>query len=682
MVRISKLMSLAAMAVLSAQPLSAQVTIYRDKYGIPSIQSAKLADAVYGLGYVMALDNAERMALNFKQARGRMAEVEGRNALLADGFLRSLGFEEIAEAKAKSLAGDTAVRIRAFCEGANRGLVEQKGKIPTWIEPITPVDVLALTQLVNAAFPLQDIQRQLLPGTGSNQFAVSGKRSSNGHAIISMDPHLSWSGILSWYEFAIYSNEVQFHGITLPGLPFGSMGHTDRVAWCMTNNNPDLFDFYTVKTNPDNPKKYSYHGEWKDFEDATYELRYLENGKLETRKQTTRKTAWGPIVPLRSQAVRLSMLGSWDVLDETLNMARAKDARELREALRPVGLSMWNIVYGDVNGSIGYQYNARVPKRDESFDWTKPVPGDSPKTKWGAPLSIDELPHVEKPSSNLLVNANSSPWLTPQDGEIKKEWPAYVTSYPATTRYDRLAALLKTDYHVSPENAMWYATDTQVPYARAAVQALSGGRRRGAPGIDPETQRALDVLGRWPGRSDLLSRGCVLFVYWLRTDRRNADLARRAGQGQTWTAEERDSALASLKKAAAEMMKDHGRLDIPWGEFHVTQRGSKTAGVTGFGYVVPGDSSAAVAPASGAFKDGKIICSGGSSFRMVVNLDPKGVRSWSILPYGNSNDPNNPHFADQIEMFGRGEYKDTVFGLDRIRKEAVSKVTLVRSPSK
>src|SRR5437667_920760 len=79
---------------------AADVTIYRDKFGIPSIVGKTLTDAVYGLGYATAQDNAERMALNYKQARGRLAEVEGRNQLLTDGFIRALGIEEMAQEKA------------------------------------------------------------------------------------------------------------------------------------------------------------------------------------------------------------------------------------------------------------------------------------------------------------------------------------------------------------------------------------------------------------------------------------------------------------------------------------------------------------------------------------------------------------------------------------------------------
>src|SRR5205085_4825002 len=129
----------------------------------------------------------------------------------------------MAEAKATALTGEIKAIMDSYCAGANRAIAEQKGKIPSWIEPFTTVDVLALTQLINAAFPLQDIAAQLLPGTGSNQFAVGKKRSANGHAILSTDPHLKWTGIMAWYEFSVYARDISFHGITLPGLPFGSI---------------------------------------------------------------------------------------------------------------------------------------------------------------------------------------------------------------------------------------------------------------------------------------------------------------------------------------------------------------------------------------------------------------------------------------------------------------------------
>src|SRR5437867_3151392 len=88
---------LAALLISSAR---ADITIYRDSFGTPSVVATKLDDAEYGLGYATVMDNAERMALNYKQARGRLAEVQGRGQLLTDGFIRALGIEDLAEAKA------------------------------------------------------------------------------------------------------------------------------------------------------------------------------------------------------------------------------------------------------------------------------------------------------------------------------------------------------------------------------------------------------------------------------------------------------------------------------------------------------------------------------------------------------------------------------------------------------
>lgn len=647
---------------------NAAVTLYRDPFQVPSIEAKNLPDALFGLGYAMASDNAEQMARNYKQARGRSAEVEGKAQLAQDGFLRGLGIEAFAEAKAPTLDGEMAVLLKSFCEGANRALAEQKGTLPDWIQPFTPVDVLALTQLLNAAFPLQDLMNQLLPGTGSNEFIVGAKRSATGHPVLSIDPHLNWMRPFLWYEFALYTPEFSFRGITASGLPFGVMGHTNNVAWAFTNNNPALYGIFTVKNNPENSKQYRYHDEWRDYEDVALELQFRENGMLKTVRQNVRKTAWGPMLPFRNQSVRFAMLGNWGMLEQALAMARAKDAKQFRKALQIRGLSMWNLAYADTKGDIGYQYNAFLPRRDESFDWKQPVPGDTPKTKWGELWTLDELPHVENPKSALLINANTAPWLTPLGNEIKSEWPAYVTSYGSTTRYEGLKRLLEPDRKVTIDEAKRYATDTTVPHSEQSVQALVAAAKNGERYRD-----ALQVLQKWDRRADVDSKGCALYLYWFLAEKQVPDLTRKASLGQPWTSEEQALALAALQSAGETLLKDHKRLDVSWGAVHILKRGAKTFPASGWGYVVPGDGTVAVNPNAGTFKDGQIHCTFGSSFRMIVHLDPKKVESWSILPYGNVQNPQSSSYTDQMALFGRGEYKPTYFGLAETRKHSTQK---------
>lgn len=643
-----------ALALLTAQ---SEIKIYRDLYGVPSIVASSYVDACYGLGYASVEDHGERMALNFKQARGRMGEVLGKGQLLTDGFLRSLGIEELARAKARA-RGPYRAPFEAFLAGANKALEDRKANLPAWIEPFDLVDLFSLAQLVNAAFPLQEVAGKLMPGSGSNQFAVAPSRSATGAPILSMDPHLPWNGPVTWYEYAIYTPEVTFRGITVPGLPAPVMGHNRKVAWCMTNNDPDLYDFFIVKPNPDNPRQYSYHGEWRNFEDTEVELRYLEDGEMKTQTQRVRRTAWGPMVPLRPQALYLSMLGSWEMLATSDGLVRSSNVEDARRALALLGLSMWNVVAADTAGGILYQYNARVNRRDPSFDWSKPIDGADPRTRLGELIPANDLPNAKNPSSGLLVNCNSAPWLTTLGDEISREWPAYVTTYGHTSRYDILSALLAADRKITLDEAKAYAVDTKVPYATEAIAALEDTRH---------ASPAVDVLRRWSRRADISSRGCALYAYWAR-DKEAAPLIRQAASGKSWTPEQAATAIRTLDAAAEKLKKDHGALSVEWGDVHRMSRGGWSVPVLGWGYVVGGD--AAVAPNSGPFKDGVFQCDFGSSWRMIVSLEASEIRSWSALPYGNSSDAKNPHYADQMALFGRGQYKEAPFGIEAARRAA------------
>ena len=60
-----------------------RVTIMRDKWGIPHVFGKTDADAVFGLMYAQAEDDFNRVELNYINAMGRLAEVEGEARDLA-----------------------------------------------------------------------------------------------------------------------------------------------------------------------------------------------------------------------------------------------------------------------------------------------------------------------------------------------------------------------------------------------------------------------------------------------------------------------------------------------------------------------------------------------------------------------------------------------------------------------
>ena len=66
------------------QKTAGQVTIMRDKWGIPHVFGKRDADAVFGMVYAQAEDDFNRVELNYINAMGRLAEVEGEKEVWRD----------------------------------------------------------------------------------------------------------------------------------------------------------------------------------------------------------------------------------------------------------------------------------------------------------------------------------------------------------------------------------------------------------------------------------------------------------------------------------------------------------------------------------------------------------------------------------------------------------------------
>ena len=217
---------------------------------------------------------------------------------------------------------------------------------------------------------------------------------------------------------------------------------------------------------------------------------------------------------------------------------------------------------------------------------------------------------------------------------------------------------------------MELATDCAVPYAAPTVDRLATLINAG---------NAIDVLKKWDKKSTVDSIGCVLYTYWLRENKGNSGLSSMAAKGEAWSDAQNQIAKDSLESAAKKMIAEQGELTTRWGAVQYMQRGKVKYPVQGFGYVATGSSIAAVSPSSAeaaTLKEGRSHATFGSSMRMIISLDPKGVQSWSVLPYGNSNVPASPHFSDQMELYSVGKYKPTSFGESNAKKHSVKNYTL------
>ena len=95
------------------------VTIIRDDFGVPHIYGKTDADAVFGLLYAQAEDDFNRVERNYIWATGRLAEVDGDEAIFSD--LRARLFMTIDDAKAAYESAPDWLKelCDAFADGMN-----------------------------------------------------------------------------------------------------------------------------------------------------------------------------------------------------------------------------------------------------------------------------------------------------------------------------------------------------------------------------------------------------------------------------------------------------------------------------------------------------------------------------------------------------------------------------------
>ena len=98
---------------------AARVTIMRDKWGIPHVFGKLDADAVFGLLYAQAEDDFNRVELNYINAMGRLAEVEGEKEIWRD--LRMKMYITPSEMQAKYAASPAWLKqlMIGFADGLN-----------------------------------------------------------------------------------------------------------------------------------------------------------------------------------------------------------------------------------------------------------------------------------------------------------------------------------------------------------------------------------------------------------------------------------------------------------------------------------------------------------------------------------------------------------------------------------
>src|SRR5690348_6533238 len=322
----------AAPPCYASDPLFNRVTIYRDNYGVPHIIGETEEATFFGYGYAQAEDHLEQMMLEYRDAQGRRAEVQGADAIgypelhfyrsdyrwNGDYLQRLLRTKKCVVENKNKIDPNVYKILTAFARGVNAFIREHRATIPEWIDSVTPEDIEALERSYYMRFySINDALGKLEKNTykflsfGSNQWAISPAKSENGRIMHVEETHMPWSNRFQNYEaHLITPGKLNVAGISWFGSPFFLDGFNDDITWSATWNEPNIADLYEEKINPKNQMEYLYEGQWREIRVENETLRFKGPKGMEAVTLPLYYTHHGPVVKFdkqrnRAYAVRL-----------------------------------------------------------------------------------------------------------------------------------------------------------------------------------------------------------------------------------------------------------------------------------------------------------------------------------------------------------------------------------------
>jgi acyl-homoserine-lactone acylase len=695
--------SCALPAVLDGRPdpLRAQVSIYRDNYGVPHIVGQNVQATFFGYGYAQAEDHLEEMMVQYRDAQGRRAEVQGINAL-GDGYLQFIPYEyrwggdymqrllrtKQAVIDHRSQIDPETYRILdGFARGVNEYIAEHRHLTPAWITPISAEDVEALERSQYMRFySIHDALNKLtgktyeFPNLGSNQWAIAPKRSSDGHIIHVEHTHMPWANRFQNYEAHLITPGVlDAAGISWFGSPVFLMGWNDRITWSATWNEPNISDVYEERLNPKSPKEYRYDGKWLPIR-VQYEQFHIkgQNG-LETVTLPCYYTHHGPIVKYdpetgHAYSVRLPNFEGVNYATGLYGLMKCRNLSDFKRALSRQLIPRWNFLYTDTE-NLYWVHNGNVARRNTSFDWSKPVPGWSKDTEWGDYLPYSLYPQQLNPASGFLQNCNNPPWVCTRDSGLKplEPVPYYLHAQPRAdageevlnTRGERLFQVLGSNRTFSLPDMFALAFDTHIMPTDVIIPLLAQTAR--SQHLSPEARKAISAIERWDGSSRKDSIAYTFIHFWVLAYKQmfseSAFVRFTSYERRTLidvnSAKEQQQAAAALENAIEKLKASYGRSEVSWGTINVVVRNGT--------FPLEGESLFNVLhPDEGVEQDDKTIhCNDGWGHLMIVTeTTPK--RIWTLLPYGESQHSSSPHYGDQARMHSNQQPKQFWFSAGEI----------------
>ncbi|MBC7902129.1 MAG: penicillin acylase family protein, partial [Gemmatimonadaceae bacterium] len=346
---------------------------------------------------------------------------------------------------------------------------------------------------------------------GSNNWAVSGKKTRSGFPILANDPHLGLNLPSLWYEIHMQTPNFNVYGASFPCAPTVSIGFNDSCAFGFTNAGRDVRDYYEIKFKDESRQEYFFNGEWKQTE-----FRY-EKIKVKDKPDyldTVAYTVFGPVIfdtrygnsnnDGKSYAVRWKAHDPSNEIKMFYQLNRAKNYADYAEAIKNLHTPGQNCVFAAKNGDIALWCQGAFPakwKRQGDFV----MPGTDSSFMWQGIIPQSENPHQMNPERGFVSSANQQPTDT--------SYPYYLGGSFPNYRGLTINRNLTRMQDITPQDMMQLQTDNFNAFAEMAIPVLL--RNTDETILTAPQKKYWDILKDWNFKNDISEKGATVFVaFW------------------------------------------------------------------------------------------------------------------------------------------------------------------------
>jgi penicillin amidase len=616
-----------------------------------------------------------------------------------------------------TLGPERAVELDPFYPAGSPVIVPTAGQASSQVSAAAADRLLAAYQEASRWFGQA-------AAAGSNNWVIGPQRTAARRPLLANDPHLTVSMPSLWYQnhLEVKGGSLQVSGATMPGLPGVLTGHNARIAWGLTAGRADTQDLYVEQPHPEQPATFRCGDAWQPAQVLAEEIRV--RGQAAPQMQEVIITRHGPLVnsllPAAEAAALPPLALRWEghypgtTLAGLLALQKAGDWAGFRGALSLVTGPSQNLVYADVDGNIGYQYVARVPRRRSGFGLL-PSPGWNDAGEWDGWLPFEELPHAFNPPQGYALSANNKPAPDDYPHFLGADWfPGY--------RATRIERLLQAKPRFTVRDFQNMQTDVYSVQAEALqpymIMAEGSGLLEQRVVRELETWNLFVEMDSFPAAAyevmrihllDLVIGDKVgalgphvkgisfsdIFAASAFTGKASLALAHLLEQEESWWYHDAASGQSrsrqevlnlALGRTATTLYELIGKEPRKWAwgkvhqvEFtHLFGRGRFLRTLFNRGqYPIGGDEQTVWMTASHLQLPFGLVTTS-AVYRQVLDVGAWD-RSTAVLSTGQSGQPTSPHYADMIDLWREGEQHPMLWTRPAVDAEAVATLWLRRT---